>query len=73
MRTTAVIGILLVVLGIAIKLQSFTFFTQERVVDAGPFKMDVERPHTIILHPIVGIASLTAGVVLLLAGRRSTV
>lgn len=72
MRTTAIIGLLLIVLGIgALAFQGFTFFTHERVVDAGPFHVDVAKPHTIILHPIVGGAALAAGVVLLLAGRRT--
>src|SRR5262249_5635291 len=73
MRTLTIIGILLICLGIlALVFQGFTFFTQERVVDAGPFKVDWQKPHTVILHPIVGIVALAAGVVLLIAGRRSS-
>ncbi len=68
------LGVLLIVLGIvALAFQGFTFFTQERVVDAGPLKIDVARPHTIILHPIVGIAALAAGAVLVIAGRPAKV
>jgi uncharacterized membrane protein HdeD (DUF308 family) len=67
-----IIGIVLVVLGIlALSFQGFTFFTQERVVDAGPLKIDVEKPHTIILHPIVGIVSVVAGLVMIVFSRRS--
>jgi hypothetical protein len=70
MRISLVIGILLIVLGaLALTYQGFTFFTQERVVDAGPFHVDVTKPHTIFLHPVVGIVVLGAGVILLLAGR----
>ena len=69
-----VLGILLIVLGIvALCVQGFTFFTTERAVDAGPLKIDVQKPHTIIFNPIVGVAALIAGAILLVAGRRSSV
>jgi hypothetical protein len=72
MRTTIlVIAVLLIVLGIvALGFQSITFFTQERVVDAGPLKVDVDRPHTIVLNPVVGIVALGAGLAMLFAARR---
>lgn len=71
MRALAVFGVLLIVFGIAaLAFQGFTFFTQERVVDAGPFKIDWQKPHTIILHPIVGIMAVIAGLGLVFAGRR---
>jgi hypothetical protein len=73
MRTTmVVIAVLLIVLGVvALAFQSITFFSHNRVVDAGPFKVDVTRPHTIVLNPIVGVVALIAGVVLLLGARRT--
>jgi uncharacterized membrane protein HdeD (DUF308 family) len=72
MRTGVVIGVLLIILGVvALGFQSFTFFTHDRVAEAGPFAIDVAKPHTIVLHPIVGIVALAAGVFLVLAGRRS--
>ena len=71
MKLLTVIGVLLIALGIfALVFQGITFFTTERVVDAGPFKMDVQRPHTIIFNPIVGVVALVGGVALLIAGRR---
>lgn len=71
MRTGAVIGLLLIVLGIAaLSIHSFTFFTQERVVDTGFFTLDVQRPHTIVINPIAGIVAVIAGLVLFVAGRR---
>ena len=73
MRTAVIIGVLLIVLGVvALSYQSITFFTTERAVDAGPLKIDVQKPHTIILHPIVGVVALGAGLLLVLLGRRST-
>jgi hypothetical protein len=71
MRMLSVIGVLLIVLGIvALTVQGFTFFTHERVVDAGPFKVDWQKPHTVILNPIVGVVAAVAGVCLVLVDRR---
>jgi uncharacterized membrane protein HdeD (DUF308 family) len=72
MRPLIVIGLILVLLGtVALAVPSFTYFTTERAADFGFFKIDISRPHTIILNPIVGGAALVAGIVLLLMGRRS--
>jgi hypothetical protein len=65
------IGVLLVILGIvALCFQGITFFTTERVAEAGPFAIDVAHPHTIIFNPVLGIVALAAGLVLIVAARR---
>ena len=52
------IGILLIVLGlVALSVGGFTFFTTERAVNAGPLQIDVQKPHTIILNPLVGVVA----------------
>ena len=67
-----ILGILLVVLGlVALAVPSITFFTTERAVDAGFFTIDYQKPHTIVLNPIVGIVAVIAGVAVLFAGRRT--
>ena len=58
MRMLAAILIVLGVLALAVP--SFTFFTQERVADVGFFHVDVSKPHTVVLNPIVGIVALPA-------------
>lgn len=66
------LAIVLVVVGIlALAVPSFTFFTTERAVDTGFFTIDYQKPHTIILNPVVGIVAVGAGVAMLFAGRRS--
>jgi uncharacterized membrane protein HdeD (DUF308 family) len=66
-----VIGVLLLIVGImALAVPSITFFTAERVAEAGPFAIDVSRPYTIVLNPLLGVVALAAGVVLLVAARR---
>jgi hypothetical protein len=72
MKLLLIIGVVLLILGVvALVVPSVTFFTTERVADAGFFKIDVSRPHTIVFNPIVGGIALAAGVVLLLVGLRS--
>ena len=67
-----ILAILLVVLGIlSLAVPSITFFTTERAVDAGFFKIDYQKPHTIVLNPIVGVVAVIAGLVMLFASRRT--
>ena len=69
MRILAIIGLLLIVLGVvALGIQSVTFFTTDRVVDAGPLQIDVQRPHTIVFNPIASIVAVVAGLVLVVVG-----
>ena len=69
MRALAVIGVLLIVLGVgALAFQSITYFTMERVLDAGPLHIDMQRPHTIVFHPVAGAAAVLAGLVLVMVG-----
>lgn len=69
MRALAVV---LVIIGIiALAVPSFTFFTTERAVDTSFFKVDYQKPHTIILNPYVGIVAVIAGIAMLFASRRT--
>jgi hypothetical protein len=64
-----IIGLLLIVLGsVALAVPTVTFFTTERVADAGYFTIDMSRPHTVVFNPIVGGALLVAGIVLTVLG-----
>ena len=72
MRILAIVGVLLIVFGIAaLGFQSITYFTVERVVDVGPLHVDVQKPHTIVFHPVVGAAALIAGVILVIVGAKT--
>ncbi len=71
MRPLVVIGMILIVFGIvALAVPAFTFFTTERVADAGFFHVDVSKPHTIVLNPIVGLVSAAIGTILVVVGWR---
>ncbi len=70
MTRLAMIGLLVLVLGaVALAIPTFTYFTTERAADNSYFKIDVSRPHTVVLNPLVGAGLLIAGVVLMLVGR----
>jgi uncharacterized membrane protein YidH (DUF202 family) len=67
-----VLGIVLVLVGIlALAVPSVTFFTTERAVDTSFLKIDYQKPHTLVLNPLVGVVAAVAGVAMLFAGRRT--
>jgi len=67
-----ILGILLVLFGIvALAVPSISFMTTERAIDAGFLKIDYQKPHTIVLNPLVGIVAVIAGVAILFASRRT--
>jgi len=71
MRTTTILAVALIVLGIAaLGYQGFTYTTKEKVVDLGPLEVTSETTKTFPLPPVVGIIALAGGVVLLVIGRR---
>jgi hypothetical protein len=72
MRPISLIGIVLIVLGLAaLVYQGITYTKRDTVVDIGPIHATAERQHTLPLPPIVGIVSVAAGVVLLISARRT--
>ncbi len=72
MKTLSIVGILLIVLGIAtFAYQGITYTTQEKVVDLGPLQMTAEKTRTIPLPPIMGGIALAGGIVLLIVGKRN--
>jgi uncharacterized membrane protein HdeD (DUF308 family) len=71
MKPVAIIGIVLIVLGIgALAYQGFTYTSREKVLDLGPLQATAERQKTVPLPPIVGIVAVVAGVALVVAGGR---
>jgi uncharacterized membrane protein len=72
MKTTTVLGIILVLLGIiSFAYQGINYTTNKRIVDLGPVHATKEEHHTIPLPPIFGGLALVGGIVLVIAGTRS--
>ena len=71
MKTLTLLGIVLIVLGLAaLAYQGFTYTTRETVIDIGPIKATADREKTIPLPPILGIVAVVGGVALMIAGSR---
>ena len=65
------VGIVLIVLGVAaLAYQGITYTSRETVIDIGPLKATADREKTVPLPPLVGIAVLAGGIVLLVVGSR---
>lgn len=69
-----ILGVALIVLGIAaLALGGFSFTTRERVLDAGPLKVDTTEEHSIPIAPIAGVTAVVAGIALVAVRGRSRV
>jgi uncharacterized membrane protein YidH (DUF202 family) len=68
------IGTLLIIFGlVALAVGGLNYTKRETVVDLGPIHATADRQKTIPLPPVAGIASIVAGVVLVVAGSRRSV
>ena len=71
MRTTTLLAIILIALGIvAFVYQGVTYTTDEKVINIGPLQVTAEKTKTLPLPPIVGALALAGGIVLLVVGRK---
>ncbi len=73
MKTSAVAGVILIVIGvIALVFQGITYTKHKKVLQVGSFQATTEEHKTIPVPPIIGGIAVVAGVVLLVAGRKPT-
>ena len=73
MKPAAIVGVLLLVLGlVALAYQGFTYTTRETVIDIGPIKATADRQKTIPLPPVVGAVAVVGGIVVLVLGGRKS-
>jgi uncharacterized membrane protein len=72
MKPAAVVGVILIILGIvALAYQGITYTTHKKVLDIGPIQATKEEHKTIPLPPVFGGIALVGGIVLMLgAGKR---
>lgn len=71
MKPLSLIGIVLIVLGLAaLAYQGFSYTTREKVIDIGPLEATAERQKTVSLPPVFGIVAVVAGVAMVVAGSR---
>lgn len=73
MKTTTLIAIILIAIGIAaFGYQGISYTTSEKIVDIGPIEMTADKTRTIPLPPIVGAIALAGGIVLLVTARKKS-
>jgi hypothetical protein len=71
MKSTALLGLVLIVAGLAaLAYQQFSYSTRETVIDIGSLRATADRERTVMIPPVVGIVAVAGGVVLMIAGRR---
>jgi drug/metabolite transporter (DMT)-like permease len=72
MKPMSIVGIVLIVLGVvALAYQGITYTSRETVIDIGPVHATADRQKTLPLSPVLGIAAVAGGLVLLVAGVRT--
>ena len=70
MKPMAIVGVLLIAIGIAgLAIDNISFTERKTIVDAGPLKITADEQRTIPIPTIAGIVAVIAGAGLLLMGR----
>jgi hypothetical protein len=71
MKPTMIIGIVLIVLGVAgLVFQGIRYTTREKVVDFGGLQVTAEKQKVIPIPAIVGGLALAGGVAVVMVARR---
>jgi len=72
MKPVALVGVLLIVAGIAgLIVANVSFTEQKTVLDAGPLKVTKEEQHTVPIPTIAGVAAIVVGLGMVFMGRRA--
>lgn len=71
MKNTPILGIVLIVIGVAILAYGhFSYKTRETVLEIGPIKATADQTHSVPMPPILGWALIAGGAgVLVFSGR----
>ena len=73
MKAIIWVGILLIVLGgLALAYQGFTYTHREKVLDIGPIHATADKHDHVSIPPILGGLALAGGVVLLFVGAKKS-
>lgn len=69
MKTSVVIGVLLIVFGVAaLVYKNFSYTSEETVAQIGPLKATAETEKTVPIPDVLGIAAIIAGIVVIAVG-----
>lgn len=71
MKPIAILGVVLVILGVAgLIYEGVSYTSREKVIDIGPIEATAERTKTIPISPLASGAAIVIGLGLLVAGQR---
>jgi hypothetical protein len=72
MKAATVVGILLIIVGIAgFALGGFSFTHEKKDVDVGPLQIEHQQKKTVPIPPVLSAIALLGGVGLVIVGVRS--
>jgi uncharacterized membrane protein HdeD (DUF308 family) len=67
------LGVVLIILGVlALAYQGFSYTKREKVIDIGPIEASADTKKHVEIPPIIGGIALVAGVVMVVASRKSS-
>jgi hypothetical protein len=73
MKPVAILGLMLIVVGVVGLLVSHVSWTETKpVVDLGLFQIDSQQNHTVWIPTAAGVMAVLAGIGLVFAGKRAT-
>lgn len=73
MKPILAVGILLIVLGgLALAYQGFTYTHREKVLDVGPIHATADKQDHVSIPPILGGLALVGGIVLVFLGAKKS-
>ena len=73
MRAATVVGILLIIVGIAgLAFGGFSYTRKEKVLDLGPIQASADKKESLPVPPLLGALAIVGGVVLLASSARRT-
>lgn len=71
MKTATIVGILLIILGIAgFAMGGISFTHEKKDVDLGPLQVSHKQKDTLPISPILSTLALVGGIALVVAGSR---
>jgi uncharacterized membrane protein HdeD (DUF308 family) len=71
MKAATIVGILLIIVGIAgLAFGGFSFTHKEKVLDVGPIEAHADKKESLPVPPLLGALAIVGGIVLLASGAR---
>jgi hypothetical protein len=71
MKSLVIVGIILIVAGVAgLAYGGFSFTTTEKVAEVGPLKLEKEKTRSVAIPPVLGAVAVAVGAAIVIVGAR---